>query len=232
MWVRAPPAAPFLKLMGAVWTPRGVSSPTAWVRLPPPPLAPSFCRSHSPSGAVGLRTVDGLQPPLSDSAFFRPTTYVAYSVESIHKATREAGTSRGLDHGVVASMTTQTARCSIVADLSDILASCEVSAFMPCQAVMSGRLGSEWAAAAVQAPSRSPSWPTARTEIRSVGRILRAPGAIAQLGERLLCKQEVAGSIPAGSMKPDPMRTGLWFALSLVGSTELVCAQTTGAPTR
>jgi hypothetical protein len=25
------------------------------------------------------------------------------------------------------------------------------------------------------------------------------PGAIAQLGERLLCKQEVAGSIPAGS---------------------------------
>ena len=29
--------------------------------------------------------------------------------------------------------------------------------------------------------------------------ILRAPGAIAQLGERLLCKQEVAGSIPAGS---------------------------------
>ncbi len=25
-------------------------------------------------------------------------------------------------------------------------------------------------------------------------------GAIAQLGERLLCKQEVAGSIPAGSM--------------------------------
>jgi hypothetical protein len=27
----------------------------------------------------------------------------------------------------------------------------------------------------------------------------RAIGAIAQLGERLLCKQEVAGSIPAGS---------------------------------
>src|SRR4051812_1083251 len=26
-----------------------------------------------------------------------------------------------------------------------------------------------------------------------------APGAIAQLGERLLCRQEVAGSIPAGS---------------------------------
>ena len=26
-------------------------------------------------------------------------------------------------------------------------------------------------------------------------------GAIAQLGERLLCKQEVAGSIPAGSIE-------------------------------
>ena len=33
-------------------------------------------------------------------------------------------------------------------------------------------------------------------------------GAIAQLGERLLCKQEVAGSIPAGSTSspPDPHR--------------------------
>ena len=41
----------------------------------------------------------------------------------------------------------------------------------------------------------------------------RGRGAIAQLGERLLCKQEVAGSIPAGS-------------------TELFGAQTTGAPTR
>jgi hypothetical protein len=28
-------------------------------------------------------------------------------------------------------------------------------------------------------------------------------GAIAQLGERLLCKQEVAGSIPAGSISKD-----------------------------
>ena len=28
---------------------------------------------------------------------------------------------------------------------------------------------------------------------------LRDPGAIAQLGERLLCKQEVVGSIPSGS---------------------------------
>jgi hypothetical protein len=29
-------------------------------------------------------------------------------------------------------------------------------------------------------------------------------GAIAQLGERLLCKQEVAGSIPAGSTQEIP----------------------------
>jgi hypothetical protein len=29
---------------------------------------------------------------------------------------------------------------------------------------------------------------------------LRASGAIAQLGERLLCKQEVTGSIPVGSI--------------------------------
>jgi hypothetical protein len=28
---------------------------------------------------------------------------------------------------------------------------------------------------------------------------IEAPGAIAQLGERLLCKQEVTGSIPVGS---------------------------------
>jgi hypothetical protein len=29
----------------------------------------------------------------------------------------------------------------------------------------------------------------------------RLPGAIAQLGERLLCKQEVTGSIPVGSTR-------------------------------
>ena len=33
-------------------------------------------------------------------------------------------------------------------------------------------------------------------------------GAIAQLGERLLCKQEVAGSIPAGSTDELPLNTG------------------------
>ena len=31
---------------------------------------------------------------------------------------------------------------------------------------------------------------------------LRQRGAIAQLGERLLCKQEVIGSIPIGSTSP------------------------------
>jgi hypothetical protein len=36
-------------------------------------------------------------------------------------------------------------------------------------------------------------------ESRSAGRILDGRGAIAQLGERLLCKQEVTGSIPVGS---------------------------------
>ena len=33
------------------------------------------------------------------------------------------------------------------------------------------------------------------------GFIVRAHGAIAQLGERLLCKQEVTGSIPVGSTR-------------------------------
>ena len=49
--------------------------------------------------------------------------------------------------------------------------------------------------------------------VGSTERIVGHLGAIAQLGERLLCKQEVTGSIP-------------------VGSTELFGAQTAGAPTR
>jgi hypothetical protein len=35
--------------------------------------------------------------------------------------------------------------------------------------------------------------------LSSVIRLLSSGGAIAQLGERLLCKQEVVGSIPSGS---------------------------------
>jgi hypothetical protein len=43
-----------------------------------------------------------------------------------------------------------------------------------------------------------------RARIGSIHRILSPLGAIAQLGERLLCKQEVAGSIPAGSIEKIP----------------------------
>ena len=39
-------------------------------------------------------------------------------------------------------------------------------------------------------------------DLRSLGRS-DGFGAIAQLGERLLCKQEVGGSIPPGSTKTD-----------------------------
>ena len=37
----------------------------------------------------------------------------------------------------------------------------------------------------------------------------RRGGAIAQLGERLLCKQEVVGSIPSGSTSGDPDRLSI-----------------------
>jgi hypothetical protein len=40
-----------------------------------------------------------------------------------------------------------------------------------------------------------------QAESHSEPRILRIYGAIAQLGERLLCKQEVTGSIPVGSIQ-------------------------------
>jgi hypothetical protein len=40
----------------------------------------------------------------------------------------------------------------------------------------------------------------------------RRLGAIAQLGERLLCKQEVVGSIPSGSTSGDPDRLDLSIA--------------------
>jgi hypothetical protein len=49
-------------------------------------------------------------------------------------------------------------------------------------------------------------------EIGFVGRILRGLGAIAQLGERLLCKQEVDGSIPSGSTSEMPAN---WQVLGL-----------------
>ena len=43
-------------------------------------------------------------------------------------------------------------------------------------------------------------------------RCLIADGAIAQLGERLLCKQEVVGSIPSGSTRRSPAASGNSFA--------------------
>ena len=47
-------------------------------------------------------------------------------------------------------------------------------------------------------------------------------GALAQLGERLVCKQEVAGSIPAGSIGCDwPQRFLAFLALAGCGGTEI-----------
>jgi hypothetical protein len=45
-----------------------------------------------------------------------------------------------------------------------------------------------------------------RGENGTPGRVYHSPhGALAQLGERLVCNQEVAGSIPAGSIsRPGP----------------------------
>src|SRR5205807_3055166 len=42
----------------------------------------------------------------------------------------------------------------------------------------------------------------------------QVPGAIAQLGERLLCKQEVAGSIPAGSISKCLQTHGLRVSIA------------------
>ena len=49
---------------------------------------------------------------------------------------------------------------------------------------------------------------------RKPAEALAKAGAVAQLGERLLCKQEVTGSIPVGSTKSrpskDPPAFGRW----------------------
>ena len=39
--------------------------------------------------------------------------------------------------------------------------------------------------------------------------MLENPGAVAQLGERLVCIQEVAGSIPVGSTRTSPLTDAL-----------------------
>ena len=43
------------------------------------------------------------------------------------------------------------------------------------------------------------AWPVATLRARVRSNPVTGVGAIAQLGERLLCKQEVVGSIPSGS---------------------------------
>jgi hypothetical protein len=77
------------------------------------------------------------------------------------------------------------------------------------KALVEGVDGQQWAAAAkisAKACSR------AGREHAEMPDKLGLYGAIAQMGERLLCKQEVAGSIPAGSTGEVPatrrIRTG------------------------
>jgi hypothetical protein len=55
-------------------------------------------------------------------------------------------------------------------------------------------------------------------------RPLISDGAIAQLGERLLCKQEVVGSIPSGSTRPAAVRP-VRPARAACGSRRLRVAQ-------
>ena len=43
-------------------------------------------------------------------------------------------------------------------------------------------------------------------------------GAVAQLGERLLCKQEVVGSIPSSSTRPADLRSAGWRRVGMGGS--------------
>ena len=49
------------------------------------------------------------------------------------------------------------------------------------------------------APSSGTGLPSAGTQLEGLGGVTSNRGAVAQLGEHLLCKQEVTGSIPVGS---------------------------------
>src|SRR3954470_7265575 len=76
-----------------------------------------------------------------------------------------------------------------------------------------------WGTAGEQETGRRGSAPRERQRggalLRSTTRLSRC-GAIAQLGERLLCKQEVAGSSPAGStLAKCPLRSGFSLASEL-----------------
>ncbi len=68
-------------------------------------------------------------------------------------------------------------------------------------------------------PHDCPAVPRARLALR---------GAIAQLGERLLCKQEVAGSIPAGSMARNPCYAAELGALRHVAPAGFVIREQAG----
>ena len=50
------------------------------------------------------------------------------------------------------------------------------------------------------APSSGTGLPSAGTQLEGLGGVTSNHGAVAQLGEHLLCKQEVTGSIPVGSI--------------------------------
>jgi hypothetical protein len=64
-----------------------------------------------------------------------------------------------------------------------------------------------------------------------VGDKLSPRGAIAQLGERLLCKQEVTGSIPVGSIPKSLAFAGLFLWLSvlrvILGWLDFTCVDQT-----
>jgi hypothetical protein len=56
-------------------------------------------------------------------------------------------------------------------------------------------------------PGRRRAWPRSYGSASQEG----LDGAVAQLGERLLCKQEVIGSIPFSSTRAGRFRKGNWF---------------------
>ena len=58
------------------------------------------------------------------------------------------------------------------------------------------------------------------------GRILGPPGAIAQLGERLLCKQEVTGSIPVGSIDRRGLQIHVFWVAPAVARGPLLLTHT------
>ena len=64
-----------------------------------------------------------------------------------------------------------------------------------------------------------------RFYLSSVVRPLSSDGAIAQLGERLLCKQEVVGSIPSGSTRRLPTANSSFVRNSIRALSTCRCAR-------